>query len=136
MSLVTPHVIQALQRKLYLKAKQEPNFRFYALYDKACRSDILAHAYALARSNGGAPGVDGIRFEDIASYGVEKFLAELSQELKEKRYRPEAVLRVMIPKPNGGVRPLGIPTVQANCTLEQRALGMGSGYASLPSTAR
>ena len=112
MSLVTPHVIQTLQRKLYLKAKQEPNFRFYALYDKACRSDILAHAYALARSNGGAPGVDGIRFEDIASYGVEKFLAELSQELKEKRYRPEAVLRVMIPKPNGGERPLGIPTIK------------------------
>lgn len=112
MSLATPHAIQALQRKLYLKAKQEPNLRFYALYDKVCRPDILAHAYALARSNGGAPGVDGVRFEDIASHGVEKFLAELRQELQEKRYRPEAVLRVLIPKPNGGARPLGIPTIK------------------------
>ena len=112
MSLTTPRAIQALQRKLYLKAKQEPNLRFYALYDKVSRSDILAHAYALARSNGGAPGVDRVRFEDMASYGVEKFLAELRQELQEKRYRPEAVLRVMITKPNGGERPLGIPTIK------------------------
>ncbi len=112
MSLATPHAIQTLQRKLYLKAKQEPNLRFYALYDKVCRPDILAHAYALAQSNRGAPGVDGVRFEDIASYGVEKFLAELRQELQEKRYRPEAVRRVMIPKPNGERRPLSIPTIK------------------------
>jgi len=112
MRLGTPRKIQALQRKLYLKAKQEPDYRFYALYDKVCRADILAHAYALAQSNGGAPGVDGIRFEDIASSGVKEFLAELRQELQEQRYRPQAVLRVMIPKPDGGDRPLGIPTIR------------------------
>ena len=120
MSLVTPKLIQALQRKLYLKAKQEPSYRFYALYDKVCRPDILAYAYALAKSNGGAAGVDCVRFEDIQSYGIERFLAELRQELREKRYQPEAVLRVMIPKPNGGERPLGIPTVAAYCTSYNR----------------
>ncbi len=91
MSLVTPKRIQALQRKLYLKAKQEPRYRFYALYDKVCRSDVLAYAYALAKSNGGAGGVDGVRFEDIESNGVERFLTELRQELQQKRYGPEAV---------------------------------------------
>lgn len=112
MSLATPKSIQALQRKLYLKAKQEPTYRFYALYDKVCRSDTLAHAYALAKANGGAPGVDGVRFADIELYGRERFLTELRQELQEKRYRPDAVLRVMIPKPNGGERPLGIPIIK------------------------
>jgi RNA-directed DNA polymerase len=112
MSLVTPELIQALQRKLYLKAKQEPTYRFYALYDKVYRQDILVHAYRLAKANGGAPGVDGVRFEDIESYGEERFLVELRQELQERRYRPEAVLRVMIPKAGGGERPLGIPTIK------------------------
>ena len=78
-----------------------------------CRPDIVAHAYALVKANRGAPGVDRIRFEDIEEHGVERFLAELRQELLDKRYRPEAVLRVMIPKPNGGERPVGIPTVYA-----------------------
>jgi group II intron reverse transcriptase/maturase len=112
MSLATPESIQELQRKLYLKAKQEPTYRFYALYDKVYRRDILVHAYRLAKSNGGAAGVDGIRFADIESYGERRFLVELRQELQERRYRPEAVLRVMIPKPNGGERPLGIPTIK------------------------
>jgi len=112
MSLATPEKIQALQRKLYLKAKRERTYRFYALYDKVCRADILAHAYALSKSNGGAPGVDGVRFEDVEAYGRERFLAELQAELEEKRYRPDAVLRVMIPKPNGGDRPLGIPCIR------------------------
>ena len=112
MSLATPEKIQTLQRKLYLKAKREPNFRFYALYDKVYRTDILAHAYALARANRGAPGVDGVRFEDIEAYGRERFLVELRRELQDKRYRPDAVLRVMIPKANGGQRPLGIPTIR------------------------
>ena len=112
MSLATPPRIQTLQRTLCLKAKREPNFRFYSLYDKVCRADVLAHAYALVKANGGAPGVDGVRFDDIEAYGRERFLAELRYELVERRYRPEAVLRVMIPKPNGGERPLGIPTVK------------------------
>jgi RNA-directed DNA polymerase len=112
MSLATPEKIQTLQRKLYLKAKREPGFRFYALYDKVCRLDILSHAYGLAKSNRGVPGVDGMRFEDIETYGRERFLAELRQELEEKRYKPDAVLRVMIPKANGGERPLGIPTIK------------------------
>jgi RNA-directed DNA polymerase len=112
MSLATPEAIQELQRKLYLKAKQEPTYRFYALYDKVCRQDILIHAYRLAKANGGAPGVDGVRFADIESYGEERFLVELRQELQERRYRPEAVLRVMIPKAGGGERPLGIPTIK------------------------
>ncbi len=112
MGLTTPKMIWELQRKLCLKAKREPTFRFYSLYDKACRPDVLAHAYALAKANDGAPGVDRIRFEHVESYGRERFLRELRDELREKRYRPEAVLRVMIPKPNGGQRPLGIPTIK------------------------
>lgn len=112
MSLATPDKIQTLQRKLYRKAKREPTYRFYALYDKVCRADILAHAYALSKSNGGAPSVDSMRFDDVEAYGRERFLAELRAELQERRYLPNAVLRVMIPKPNGGERPLGIPCVR------------------------
>lgn len=112
MGLATPEKIQTLQRKLYLKAKREPTFRFYALYDKVYRPDILAFAYALTRANGGAPGVDGVWHEDLEKYGRERFLEELRCELQEKRYKPDAVLRVMIPKANGGERPLGIPTVK------------------------
>ena len=112
MGLATPEKIQTLQRKLYLKAKREPTFRFYALYDKVYRPDILTFAYALTRANGGAPGVDGVGHEDLEKYGRERFLEELRCELQEKRYKPDAVLRVMIPKANGGERPLGIPTVK------------------------
>ena len=107
MSLLTPETIRELQRKLYLKAKQEPTYRFYALYDKVYRPDILRHAYRLAKANGGAAGVDGRDFADIETYGVERFLMELRLELQESRYRPDAVLRVLIPKPDGGERPLG-----------------------------
>lgn len=111
-SLATPPKIQELQQKLYRKAKEEPEFRFYSLYDKVYRMDLLEHAWALAKSNKGAPGVDGRTFEDIEAYGVERFLKEVQTELKEETYRPEAVRRVMIPKPNGGERPLGIPSVK------------------------
>ncbi len=112
MSLQTPERIRTLQRKLYVKAKQEPAFRFYLLYDKVYREDILAHAYALARANGGAPGVDGVTFEMIESQGLEAWLAERRNELHLKMYKPDPVRRVMIAKPGGGERPLGIPTVR------------------------
>src|SRR5215210_2261206 len=112
MSLATPETIRSLQRKLYLKAKAEPDFRFYLLYHKIHRADILRHAYALARSNGGAPGVDGVSFAMIEAAGLEVWLARLQEGLVRKTYRPEPVRRVMIPKPGGGERPLGIPTIR------------------------
>ena len=112
MSLETPDKIRSLQRKLYRKAKAEPEFRFYLLYDKICREDILRHAYALARDNAGAPGVDGMTFEQIEAAGVEAWLAGLREELVSKTYRPDPVRRVTIPKPGGGERPLGIPTIR------------------------
>jgi len=113
MSLETPDKIRTLQRKLYRKAKAEPAFRFYLLYDKICRDDILAHAYALARSNAGAQGVDGVTFSMIEASGLETWLASLREGLVSKTYRPEPVRRVAIPKPGGGgFRPLGIPTIR------------------------
>ena len=110
MSLQTPEKIRTLQRKLYCKAKTEPAFRFYLLYDKICREDILRHAYALARANAGAPGVDGMSFAQIETDGLERWLSGLREELVSKTYRAAPVRRVMIPKPGGGERPLGIPT--------------------------
>ena len=110
MSLKTPEKIRTFQRKLYCKAKAEPAFRFYVLYDKLCREDILHHAYALARANAGAPGVDGVTFAKIEASGSEDWLVGLREELVAKTYRPAPVRRVMIPKPNGGgERALGIP---------------------------
>jgi RNA-directed DNA polymerase len=108
MSLATPIAIRTLQRKLYRKAKAEPGFRFYLLYDKIYREDILRHAYALARANAGAPGVDGKTFAAIEASGLEKWLTGLREELISKTYRPDSVRRVTIPKPDGGERPLGI----------------------------
>lgn len=113
MRLSTPETIRTLQRKLYAKAKQEPGFRFYALYDKLYRADILSHAYGLVRSNKGAPGIDGQTFETIeAAEGKERFLQCLREQLEGKTYRAEAVRRVWIPKPDGSKRPLGIPTIR------------------------
>jgi RNA-directed DNA polymerase len=112
MSLETPEKIRSLQRKLYCKAKAEPAFRFYVLYDKICREDVLGHAYALARANAGAPGVDGVTFDEIEASGLEAWLAGLREDLVAKTYRPDAVRRVMIPKLGGGERPLGIPTIR------------------------
>ncbi len=112
--LKTPEKIRDLQRKLCLKAKHEKTFRFYLLYDKVYRRDILRHAYRLERANGGAAGVDGITFDHIEKMegGVERYLETLEQELKGKRYKPMPVRRVMIPKADGGERPLGIPAVR------------------------
>jgi len=112
MSLTTPESIGRLQRKLYCKAKAEPAFRFYLLYDKICREDMLVHAWRLCRANGGAPGVDGVSFEAIEEGGLEKWLAGLRTELVGKTYRPAPVRRVLIPKPGGGERALGIPTIR------------------------
>ena len=112
MSLQTPDKIRTLQRKLYRKAKAEPAFRFYVLYDKICRDDVLHHAYRLARANAGSPGVDGMTFARIEAAGVQEWLAGLREELVSKTYRPQPVRRVMLPKPGGGQRPLGIPTIR------------------------
>lgn len=112
MSLQTPPKIRTLQRKFYTKAKEEPNFRFYALYDKVCRGDILEHAWRLVRRNDGAPGVDGVSFEQIERSGWKTWLDELQTELEAKQYKASPVRRVRIPKPNGGERPLGIPTIR------------------------
>ena len=116
MSLVTPEKVRELQIKLYRKAKNEPDFRFYQLYDKVYREDILLHAWAQARANHGAPGVDGESFEDIESRGLEEWLDGLRKELHDKTYQPQPVRRVMIPKPGGGERPLGIPTIRDRVT--------------------
>src|SRR5262249_60241927 len=112
MSLAPPERIQELQRKLYLKDKQEPTYRFYALYDKVCRWDILVHAYLLAKSNGGAAGVDRMAFEDIESYGERRVLEEVRLEIQGKRYSPEGGLRGRSPKRGGGEPPLGVSSIE------------------------
>src|SRR5258705_7590074 len=105
MSLATPDKIRTLRRKLYRKAKAEPAFRFYVLYDKICREDILRHAYGLACSNAGAPGVDGVSFAQIEEEGLEAWLAGLREDLVAKTYRPDRVRRGDVPRTHGGGRP-------------------------------
>lgn len=111
-NLRTPESVRQLQTALYAKAKEEPEFRFYMLYDKIFRMDVLGYAYACCRRNKGAAGVDGQTFDDIETYGEEKWLGELADELRGKMYKPEAVRRVYIPKSNGKLRPLGIPCLK------------------------
>ncbi len=112
MSLRPPLKVEKLQQVLRAKAKESPSYRFYLLYDKMYRADVLAWAFQRCRANGGVPGVDGQTFADITAYGLERWLGELAQELRDKTYRPAAVLRAWIPKGDGKQRPLGIPTIR------------------------
>ncbi len=111
-NLSTPNSVQKLQMALHAKAKAEAGYRFYTLYDKISREDILARAYAQCRSNKGAPGIDGQDFADVEAYGVERWLGELALALKQETYRPDPIRRVFIPKANGKLRPLGISTLR------------------------
>lgn len=110
--LSTPNKVRELRAALHAKAKGSPGCRFCSLYDKLYRADVLTEAYRRCRANGGAAGTDGQRFEDIKEYGEERWLGELAQELKEKRYRAQTIRRVFIPKPNGKLRPLGISPIR------------------------
>ena len=110
--LEPPEELQKLRAALHAKAKASPRQRFHALYDKVYRSDVLAHAHACCKANGGAAGVDEQTFADIETYGLDRWLGELAEALRVKMYRPEPVRRVWIPKPDGKQRPLGIPTIR------------------------
>jgi RNA-directed DNA polymerase len=111
-SLTPPEKVRKLQETLHAKAKGSPSYRFYALYDKVYRRDVLELAFDRCRSNGGAAGIDGQTFADIEAYGVEKWLDELADDLRKKTYQPQPVRRVFIPKPDGKQRPLGIGTIR------------------------
>src|SRR5450631_367657 len=121
MNLATPSSVQKLRTVLHDKAKELPNWRFHALYDKVYRRDVLAFAYECCKANGGAAGVDGQSFEGIEEYGVERWLDELTEELRSRTYRPRPVRRVYIPKPDGKQRPLGVPTIRDR-TVETAAV--------------
>src|SRR5258707_13506649 len=112
MSLTTPFSVQKLQTALHAKAKESPNFRFHALYDKVYRKDVLAYAYERCKANGGAAGVDNQTFENIEAYSRERWLDELAQELKSRTCQPLPVRRAYIPKPDGKQRPLGVPAIR------------------------
>ena len=111
-SLTAQTKLEEFRGKLYTKAKAEPAFRFYVLYDKIHRWDVLTEALRQSKQKKGAAGVDGQTFEEIEAYGEERWLEELQRELQRKTYRPQPVRRVLIPKPGGGERSLGIPTIK------------------------
>src|ERR1017187_7449896 len=117
MNLATPESVQKLQAALHDKAKKSPDFRFYALYDKVYRKDVLTFAYECCKANGGAAGVDDQTFEDIEAYGAERWLDELTQELKSRTYHPLPVRRVYLPKPGGPKRPLGVPAIRDRAVM-------------------
>jgi retron-type reverse transcriptase len=124
-SLTPPETVQTLQTTLHTKAKESPSRRFHALYDKVYRKDFLRHAYDRCKANGGAPGVDGQTFEDIEAQGLEPWLDDLAEQLRKRTYRPSAVRRVYIPKPDGKERPLGIPTIRDRVAQMAAVLVMG-----------
>ena len=129
-NLATPKSVQKLQTALHAKAKAEAGYRFYTLYDKISRDDVLAHAYAQCRSNRGAPGIDGQDFADIEAYGVERWLTELALALRQESYRPEPIRRVFIPKANGKLRPLGISSVRDRVCMTAALLVLEPGTRS------
>ena len=122
MSLAPPPKVRKLQDALHSKAKDAPGYRYYALYDKLYREDVLRFAYDRCQANGGAPGVDGQSFEDIEAEGLEPWLGELTEGLRKETYRPQPVRRVNIPKDGqpGKFRPLGIPMCRSYCTSLRR----------------
>jgi RNA-directed DNA polymerase len=120
--------VQKLQTSLQAKAKAEPAFRFYSLWDKVCRADVLEEAYRACRRNDGAPGCDGMRFDQIAANGQDRWLEELRQELLAGEYRPQPLLRVWIPKSNGDQRPLGIPCIRDRVVEMAALLVLGPIY--------
>jgi RNA-directed DNA polymerase len=132
--LAPPPTVRKLQETLHAKAKGAPGYRFYALYDKVYRQDILAFAYARCRSNDGAPGTDGRTFAEIEAYGVERWLDELAEDLRKKTYQPRPVRRVHLPKPDGKTRPLGIGIPEAHYPLIPTAFGIRHHHPS-PSSA-
>jgi RNA-directed DNA polymerase len=131
MSLIPPVKVGKLQTALHTKAKNSPGYRFYALYDKLYRRDVLEWAFIRCRKNGGAPGVDGQSFADIEAYGQDQWLDELTEELRNETYRPRPVRRVLIPKGDGKLRPLGIPICRSYCTSLQRRWGLIEGGPTL-----
>ena len=128
--------VRQLQRKLYVCAKQSRTRRFHALYDRIYRSDVLWEAWRRVRSNGGAAGVDAETIQAIEQRGPGEFLSEIQAALRAGHYRASPVKRRYIPKADGKQRPLGIPTVSANCTRAQFAFGMGGDPPSVPSASR
>jgi RNA-directed DNA polymerase len=135
-SLTPPPKVQKLQTTLHAKAKESPSYRFYRLYDKVYRRDILEYAYLRCRSNDGAPGVDGQTFADIEAYGRDRWLDELTTELRELTYRPSPVRRVFIPKPDGKERPLGIGTPAAHYPIIPTSFGICDRHPSASSPSR
>jgi hypothetical protein len=135
MSLTPPPKVRKLQDALHSKAKSAPSYRFYALYDKLYREDILRFAYDRCKANGGAPGVDGQTFAAIEAQGLETWLGELTEQLRKETYRPQPVRRVNIPKEGqpGKFRPLGIPICHSYCTSFQKGWGLSDGGPAPPS---
>ena len=131
-----PISLQDLRKRLYVKAKAEPTWRFWGLYVHVCKPETLREAYLLAKANDGAPGIDGVTFAAVETGGREKFLDQLREELLQQTYRPQPARKVEIPKGGGKMRRLSIPTASANCAGQQIAFGMGRDLPSFPSAPR